>query len=145
MFEENNVIKVSENEKKTFSEFGEIKENKETEGSENLVVNTENIDEILKRGKGILNLKKEIEVNGQKTDEIYFDFSSMSGIQYRNIIKQVERKNKVSLQGQPAGDIDVQAAVFAKAADIPVAIIMSDLSMKDFALMSTVTYAFLMA
>lgn len=145
MFEENNVIKVSENEKKTFSEFGEIKENKETEGSENLVVNTENIDEILKRGKGILKLKKEIEVNGQKTDEIYFDFSSMSGIQYRNIIKQVERKNKASLQGQPAGDIDVQAAVFAKAADIPVAIIMSDLSMKDFALMSTVTYAFLMA
>lgn len=145
MFEENNVIKVSENEKKTFSEFGENKENEETEGSENLIVNTENIDEILKRGKGILKLKKEIEVNGQKTDEIYFDFSSMSGLQYRNIIKQVERKNKVSLQGQPAGDIDVQATVFAKAADIPVAIIMSDLSMKDFALMSTVTYAFLMA
>jgi hypothetical protein len=130
MSEEKNLIKVTDTEETA---------------EEALVVNAENVDEIVKSGKGILKLHNEIEVDGKKTDSIYFDFTSISGIQYRNIVRNVEKKNKKVIQGQPAGDIDVQAAVFAKASDIPVAVVESDLSMKDFALASTVTYAFLMA
>ena len=138
MSDDKNLIKVTDGEPK-------IEETAEAVNTDALEVNAENIDQIVKSGKGILKLSKEIEIDGKKTDSIYFDFSSMSGIQYRNIIRKVEKKNKTSLQGQPAGDIDVQTEVFSVASDIPVAIIASDLSMKDFALASTVTYAFLMA
>ena len=138
MNNDKNLVKVTDGEPKK-------EETVETVNTDALEVNAENIDEIVKSGKGILKLSKEIEIDGKKTDSIYFDFSSMSGIQYRNIIRKVEKKNKTSLQGQPAGDIDVQTEVFSKASDIPAAIIASDLSMKDFALASTVTYAFLMA
>ena len=138
MSEDKNLIKITDREPK-------IEETAEAVNTDALEVNAENIDQIVKSGKGILKLSKEIEIDGKKTDSIYFDFSSMSGIQYRNIIRKVEKKNKTSLQGQPAGDIDVQTEVFSVASDIPVAIIASDLSMKDFALASTVTYAFLMA
>ncbi len=138
MSDDKNLIKVTDGEPKK-------EETAEVVNTDALEVNAENIDQIVKSGKGILKLSKEIEIDGKKTDSIYFDFSSMSGIQYRNIIRKVEKKNKTSLQGQPAGDIDVQTEVFSVASDIPVAIIASDLSMKDFALASTVTYAFLMA
>ena len=138
MNNDKNLIKVTDGEPKK-------EETAEVVNTDALEVNAENIDQIVKSGKGILKLSKEIEIDGKKTDSIYFDFSSMSGIQYRNIIRKVEKKNKTSLQGQPAGDIDVQTEVFSVASDIPVAIIASDLSMKDFALASTVTYAFLMA
>ena len=138
MSDDKNLIKITDGEPK-------IEETAEAVNTDALEVNAENIDQIVKSGKGILKLSKEIEIDGKKTDSIYFDFSSMSGIQYRNIIRKVEKKNKTSLQGQPAGDIDVQTEVFSVASDIPVAIIASDLSMKDFALASTVTYAFLMA
>jgi len=138
MNNDKNLVKVTDGEPKK-------EETAEVVNTDALEVNAENIDQIVKSGKGILKLSKEIEIDGKKTDSIYFDFSSMSGIQYRNIIRKVEKKNKTSLQGQPAGDIDVQTEVFSVASDIPVAIIASDLSMKDFALASTVTYAFLMA
>lgn len=138
MSDDKNLIKVTDGEPKK-------EETAEAVSADALEVNAENIDQIVKSGKGILKLSKEIEIDGKKTDSIYFDFSSMSGIQYRNIIRKVEKKNKTSLQGQPAGDIDVQTEVFSVASDIPVAIIASDLSMKDFALASTLTYSFLMA
>lgn len=138
MSDDKNLIKVTDGEPKK-------EETAEAVTTDALEVNAENIDQIVKSGKGILKLSKEIEIDGKKTDSIYFDFSSMSGIQYRNIIRKVEKKNKTSLQGQPAGDIDVQTEVFSVASDIPVAIIASDLSMKDFALASTLTYSFLMA
>ena len=138
MSDDKNLIKVTDGEPKK-------EETAEAVNTDALEVNAENIDQIVKSGKGILKLSKEIEIDGKKTDSIYFDFSSMSGIQYRNIIRKVEKKNKTSLQGQPAGDIDVQTEVFSVASDIPVAIIASDLSMKDFALASTLTYSFLMA
>ena len=138
MSDDKNLIKITDGEPK-------IEETAEAVNTDALEVNAENIDQIVKSGKGILKLSKEIEIDGKKTDSIYFDFSSMSGIQYRNIIRKVEKKNKTSLQGQPAGDIDVQTEVFSVASDIPVAIIASDLSMKDFALASTLTYSFLMA
>lgn len=136
---EKNLVKVTD-EKEKAMETAE-----ETMSTDALIVNAENVEEIVKSGKGVLKLKKEIEIDGKMTDSIYFDLSSLNGLQYRNIIREVEKKNKSKLQGQPAGDFDVQMAVFAKAADIPTAVLQSSLSMKEAALAATVAYAFLMA
>ena len=136
---EKNLVKVTDEKEKT------LETAEETVNTEALIVNEENVEEIVKSGKGVLKLKKEIEIDGKMTDSIYFDLSSLNGLQYRNIIREVEKKNKIKIQGQPAGDIDVQIAVFAKASDIPTAVLQSGLSIKEMALATTVAYAFLMA
>lgn len=136
---EKKLVKITDEKEKT------LETTEETTDTEALIVNAENVDKIVESGKGILKLKKEIEIDGKMTDSIYFDLSSLNGFQYRNIIREVEKKNKTKLQGQPAGDIDVQMAVFSKAADIPTAVLQSYLTMKEMALATTVTYAFLMA
>lgn len=116
----------------------------ETTTTDALKVNGENADEIIASGKGVFELSKPINIDGKKSNSIYFDLSSVSAIRYRNLVKTIERKNRTQIM-QPAADIDVQIAVFSEASGIPVAVLKSDLSMKDMNQICTVVYAFLVA
>lgn len=109
-----------------------------------LVVNAENAAEIVRTGKGILMLSKATNIGGKETDSIYFDLSSVSALKYRDIIKKVERQNRMPIS-DPSKDIDVQIAIFSEASGITVAELKSGLSMKDIAQVGMVTYYFLAA
>lgn len=133
-------------EKKAIKVFDDV--NKETpesnipEGA--LVVNAENAMEIIKTGKGVLELSKPTDIGGKKVSSIYFDLSSVSAMKYRGIIKKVERQNRMQIP-DPSKDIDVQMEIFAEASDIPVAELKTAITMKDLSQIETVVYYFLAA
>lgn len=122
--------------------------NKETPESDipegALVVNAENAMEIIKTGKGVLELSKPTDIGGKKVSSIYFDLSSVSAMKYRGIIKKVERQNRTQIS-DPSKDIDVQMEIFAEASDIPVAELKTAITMKDLSQIEMVVYYFLAA
>jgi hypothetical protein len=133
-------------EKKAIKVFDDV--NKETPESDipegALVVNAENAMEIIKTGKGVLELSKPTDIGGKKVSSIYFDLSSVSAMKYRGIIKKVERQNRMQIP-DPSKDIDVQMEIFAEASDIPVAELKTAITMKDLSQIETVVYYFLAA
>ena len=133
-------------EKKAIKVFDDV--NKETPESDipegALVVNAENAMEIIKTGKGVLELSKPTDIGGKKGSSIYFDLSSVSAMKYRGIIKKVERQNRMQIP-DPSKDIDVQMEIFAEASDIPVAELKTAITMKDLSQIETVVYYFLAA
>ena len=133
-------------EKKAIKVFDDV--NKETPESDipegALVVNAENAMEIIKTGKGVLELSKPTDIGGEKVSSIYFDLSSVSAMKYRGIIKKVERQNRMQIP-DPSKDIDVQMEIFAEASDIPVAELKTAITMKDLSQIETVVYYFLAA
>lgn len=132
--------------KKAIKVFDDV--NKETPESDipegALVVNAENAMEIIKTGKGVLELSKPTDIGGKKVSSIYFDLSSVSAMKYRGIIKKVERQNRMQIP-DPSKDIDVQMEIFAEASDIPVAELKTAITMKDLSQIETVVYYFLAA
>lgn len=136
MSEENKAIKVFDDVNK------ETPESDIPEGA--LVVNAENAMEIIKTGKGVLELSKPTDIGGKKVSSIYFDLSSVSAMKYRGIIKKVERQNRMQIS-DPSKDIDVQMEIFAEASDIPVAELKTAITMKDLSQIEMVVYYFLAA
>lgn len=136
MSEEKKAIKVFDDVNK------EAPESDIPEGA--LVVNAENAMEIIKTGKGVLELSKPTDIGGKKVSSIYFDLSSVSAMKYRGIIKKVERQNRMQIP-DPSKDIDVQMEIFAEASDIPVAELKTAITMKDLSQIETVVYYFLAA
>ena len=136
MKEENKAIKVFDDDVKE-----NVDEKVETDA---LKVNGENAEAIIANGKGLFELSKPIDIDGKKSNSIYFDLSSITPRKYRDIVKGIEKKNRTPI-AQPASDMDVQIAVFSEASGVPVAILLSDLSIKDMNQICTVVYAFLVA
>lgn len=128
---------------KVFDE--EVKETAEEEiPAGALVVNAENAMEIIKTGKGVLELSKPTEIGGKTVSSIYFDLSGVTALKYRGIVKKIERQNRMQIP-DPSKDIDVQTEIFAEAAGIPVAELKGAISMKDLSQIETVVYYFLAA
>lgn len=144
MAEKKTVIKVFDDDKKPEAAAAAEPEEFGAGGYEALEVNADNAEEILRTGKGVLKLSRKMVINGEETDSIYFDLSSISAIKYRDIVKKVERSNK-ALVIDPTRDIDVQMAIFSEASGIPVAELKTGMSMKDVAQMNMVVYYFLAA
>ena len=128
---------------KVFDE--EVKDTQEEETPAGaLIVNAENAAEIIRTGKGILELSKPTEIGGKTVSSIFFDLSGISAMKYRGIVKKIERQNRMQIP-DPSKDIDVQTEIFAEAAGIPVAELKGSITMKDLSQIETVVYYFLAA
>ena len=131
--------KKMENEKKEFhieldnpvEEPEKVEATNTTDEDKDLIVNADNAERIVQDGKGILILKRPIEIDGEMADRLYFNINSISPLKFREIVKRIEMKNRRPFIGQPANDIDVQAEVFAEAANIPVIKMRTEFSLKE--------------
>ncbi len=129
-----------ENEKKEFhieldnpvEEPEKVEDINTTDEDKKLIVNGENAEHIIRDGKGILILKRPIEIDGEMTNRIYFNLDSVSPMKFREIVKKVEVKNRRPFIGQPDNDIDIQSELFAEAANIPAIKMRTEFSLKDF-------------
>lgn len=140
-----------ENEKKEFhieldnpvEEPEKVEATNTTDEDKDLIVNADNAERIIQDGKGILILKRPVEIDGEMTDRLYFNINSISPLKFREIVKRIEMKNRRPFIGQPANDIDVQSEIFAEAANIPAIKMRTEFSLKDFETACTVVRYFL--
>lgn len=80
---------------------------------------------------GVHPLKRPISVDHQEITEISYDLDCLKPIQYINLVKRLEKMNKITIP-VPEVDMDVQISYFALASGIPVSVLKSNLSTTDY-------------
>jgi len=92
--------------------------------------------------KGVFRFSKPVLLDDGEVREINYDFTKIKPIQYLNICKQVAKKEYMV---NPALNMSVQANMFCKAADIPVSIIKTQITVPDFQAMCLIAQNFLLS
>lgn len=118
VFEDTKEETVNEVPKETEAALEEEVQNEDIIVIDNNIT-TENAVKMIKRGAGILKLRKPIDINGEKRDRVYFDLKKASPRKINEVTRKAQLAAGGQMVGDPMDDMEVQGRIFSIAANIP--------------------------